>query len=458
MNHPSIIICGAGIAGIAAAYELAVRHGQRNIVLIERGDPLALTSDKSTEAYRNWWPGPDPAMVQLMNRSLDLLEAHAEATNNAILLNRRGYLYASANPAGLPALLASAEAASAHGAGPLRIYRGTASDPAYQPAPAHGFHHQPAGADLLLDPALIQAHFPYLSQQTVAALHVRRAGWFGARQLGMYLLDQARAAGVQLVRGELVAVNTSGGRVNTVSLATPGGTQTLRTDTLVLAGGPLLPAMGRLLDLDLPLHNERHLKASLDDQLGCIPRAAPMLIWNDPVSLPWSDEERAELVADPDLRWLAAPLPAGAHLRPEGGPGAQTLLLLWDYHTGSVEVQFPIPLDEQLPELALRGLATMVPGLAVYLERVPRAYLDGGYYTRTPENRPLIGPLPVAGAWISGGYSGFGLMVACGAAELLAQQIVDAPLPSYAAAFHLARYDAPAYRAAVAAWGDDGQL
>jgi len=70
-----VVICGAGIAGIAAAYELAVNAGVRNVLLVDERAPLTLTSDKSTEAYRNWWPGPDDAMVRLMNRSIDKLEA-----------------------------------------------------------------------------------------------------------------------------------------------------------------------------------------------------------------------------------------------------------------------------------------------------------------------------------------------------------------------------------------------
>ena len=48
----SVVICGAGIAGVAAAYALT-EHGVTNVVLVEQGNPLSLTSDKSTEAYRN---------------------------------------------------------------------------------------------------------------------------------------------------------------------------------------------------------------------------------------------------------------------------------------------------------------------------------------------------------------------------------------------------------------------
>ncbi|MFQ5419986.1 MAG: FAD-dependent oxidoreductase, partial [Anaerolineae bacterium] len=52
-RSPDIIICGAGIAGVSAAYHLAVRHGIGNIWLVDDRPPLTLTSDKSTECYRN---------------------------------------------------------------------------------------------------------------------------------------------------------------------------------------------------------------------------------------------------------------------------------------------------------------------------------------------------------------------------------------------------------------------
>ena len=54
-----IVICGAGIAGVAAAYHSGRRAWRDDVTIVEPGHPLSLTSDKSTEAYRNWWPGPD---------------------------------------------------------------------------------------------------------------------------------------------------------------------------------------------------------------------------------------------------------------------------------------------------------------------------------------------------------------------------------------------------------------
>ena len=65
MNSQSkqVIICGAGIAGVSAAYHLAAVQGLDEILIVDERPPLSLTSDKSTECYRNWWPGPGDGMV-----------------------------------------------------------------------------------------------------------------------------------------------------------------------------------------------------------------------------------------------------------------------------------------------------------------------------------------------------------------------------------------------------------
>src|SRR5512132_4146714 len=123
-----VVICGAGIAGIAAAYHLAVRRGVRGIVLVDELPPLSLTSDKSTECYRNWWPGPGDAMVRLMNRSIDLLEELEASSGGRLHLNRRGYAYATAQPSCAAGLERSGRQIAALGAGELRIHRGATDD------------------------------------------------------------------------------------------------------------------------------------------------------------------------------------------------------------------------------------------------------------------------------------------------------------------------------------------
>jgi sarcosine oxidase, subunit beta len=100
----------------------------------------------------------------------------------------------------------------------------------------------------------------------------------------------------------------------------------------------------------------------------------------------------------------------------------------------------------------------MIPGLRAYLEKAPRPSLDGGYYTKTRENRPLVGPLPVEGAYLIGALSGFGQMASMAAGELLAAHLTASPLPPYAPAFDLTRYQDRAYRQLLDDWGDSGQL
>ena len=103
-------------------------------------------------------------------------------------------------------------------------------------------------------------------------------------------------------------------------------------------------------------------------------------------------------------------------------------------------------------------MAAMIPGLARYFDRAPKPYIDGGYYIKTRENRPLIGPLPIEGAYIVGALSGYGLMAACAAGELLAAHVCGAPLPHYAPAFLLARYEDPGVSEVAGKLGDEGQL
>ncbi len=197
---------------------------------------------------------------------------------------------------------------------------------------------------------------------------------------------------------------------------------------------------------------------SFNETLGVVPREAPMLIWMDDIELPFSPEERELLAQDESTRWLLQRLPAGVHSRPDGPGDSTTLIVLYNYHTAPVVPTFPIPHDPHYPEIALRGMSVMIPGLRRYLEKAPKPWIDGGYYLKTQENRPLICPLPVAGTYLMGALSGFGVMAACAAGELLAAHVTGSQLPGYAPAFHLSRYQDPAYQKLLQNWGDTAQL
>lgn len=454
-TQASLVICGAGIAGVAAAYHLAVRRGVRDIVLVDERSPLTLTSDKSAESYRNWWPGPGDAMVRLMNRSIDLLEELARESDNVFRMNRRGYLFATADPARIPVLRAAAEEAASLGSGTFRAHATAASD--YDAMPHAAFDDAIRGTDLVTEPSLIHRYFPYLTERTIAVLHARRCGWFSGQGMGMYLLERAREHGVQFVEARVAGIDTAGGRVRGVRVEGAGGTRTIGTPRAVLAAGPYMARAGRLLDVNIPVHCELHAKIAWNDTLGAVPRTAPMSIWVDPVTIGWSDEERADLAAEGHQRLLAE-LPPGAHGRPEGAGESTSVLGIWTFDTHEQEPVFPPAFNPTYPEVVLHGMSQMIPALRPYLARLPRCFVDGGYYTRTRENRFLAGPLPVEGAYVIGALSGYGMMASNGAADLLADYIAERPLPDYAPAFRLDRYDDPAYAKLLDEWGDDGQL
>src|SRR5205085_1314469 len=140
-----------------------------------------------------------------MNRSIDLIEAIARASGNRINMNRRGYVFATADAGKIPFLQAMAQSAEAKGGGPARFHATPSS--AYTPSPPHGFDAPLSGADVVTDRSLIRTHFPYLAGETVAVAHARRAGWISAQQLGMVMLEAARERGVRLVRGAVVGID-----------------------------------------------------------------------------------------------------------------------------------------------------------------------------------------------------------------------------------------------------------
>ena len=450
-----VLICGAGIAGVSTAYHLAQKHGVRDILLVDHNSPLSLTSDQSTECYRNWWPGPDGSMVALMNRSLDIIDGLAIKSNNIFNLNRRGYLYSTADPSKVADLINESHIISQLGAGPLRIHTGGSKDFFYQPAQPNGYRDQPTGADLLTETDLIHKHFPYLTEDVAAVLHVRRAGWLSAQQLGMYLLESAKSNGVKFLQNRVTDIDIEHGRITAVRLE--DGTR-IRTKVFINAAGPNIRDVAQMVGIDLPVYSDLHLKVAFKDHLNVLDRDAPMLIWNDSQYLPWKSDERELLIEDSDFQWMLGEMPPGVHTRPEGGSDSQIILMLWEYCSESVEPAFPIPIDSQYPEIVLRGLVKMLPGLRSYIGKAPKPVIDGGYYTKTRENRPLIGKLPVEGVYVLGALSGFGIMASPAAGELLAAHVTGSPLPSYAPSFSIDRYDDPQYQRLLDNWDAGGQL
>lgn len=432
-TRAEIVICGAGVAGVSAAYNLVVRRGVRNVVLVDERPPLSLTSAYGTEAYRNWWP--DPPMFRFISGSIDLLEVVAAESGNAVRMNRRGYVFLTGDRRRTPELVKEAEAVAGLGGGALRVHRDGSS---YVPSQPEGLQPDLTGADLVLDTETIARLFPFLTDDTAAMLHVRRCGWMDVPSLGRWMLDRIASGGGKIVRDRITSVYTRNNRVTGVRLESGS---VLETGKLVLAAGPLVGEAGRMLDLDIPVFMELHGKIIVEDTAGVLPPDAPMLIWTDPVELVWDEEERRRFSSSADTRYLIEPFAAGLHIRPRFRDGKQTFLGIWTYDIAPREAVFPPAFDPAYPVIVMRGLARMIPGMRAYFDTSDALPVDGGYYCKTPDNRPLIGPLPVEGAYIAGALSGYGVMGSQAAGELVAAHVTGGALPDYAKTFSFNRFD-----------------
>ncbi|WP_243092479.1 NAD(P)/FAD-dependent oxidoreductase [Thermus hydrothermalis] len=416
MPEEGVLVVGAGILGLSAAHFLAQRGFP--VLVLEREAPLLCTSDKSTECYRVFWPGEE-ALASLVARSLELLGPFAEAARP----RPRGYLYLG-EAEGLLSL-----AQQAPHAGPLRVHPKAATYPRVAEE----------GMDLLLPGSLGEA-FPYLAHlKGKAGLHVRKAGWLSAHGLGMALLEALRAAGGRVVAGEFLGLEREGGRPRYARVRWGEEEALWPFAALVLAPGPGLPALLSALDLTLPVAAEPHFKAWFPDPLGLFPREAPLLIWNEPQEI-FAPEEKTLFQGEATLAPLLSLLPPGAHARPEG-EGFLALYNPWP------QAEAPGACGPTPPpwagEVALRGLFPILPGLRRYLGARPR--VDGGYYVRTPENLPLLGPV-AEGVYLLGAFSGYGVMAALGAREALARMVAGEDPPSWARGFRPSRYQDPGYR------------
>jgi len=450
-----VVIIGAGMIGIAAAEALS-RNGAARVAIVDCGPPLGLTSDKSTECYRNFWPGPDDAMLSFMADSINELTCHAATSGDRFLMQQRGYLFATAQKAEVCELERQAAQVEEFGGGRLRLHDRPGSR-TYVESPASGLDPALDGTDLITDRATIRHHFPYLNEETVGVLHVRRCGALSAQQLGMHLLETARDAGTDLISAEFSGIDTTTGKLSDVHLTTSDGPITLQTAALVLAPGPHLKTCAEKLGSQLPVNVEKHVKISLPDPLGVIPRDAPLIIWNDPIDLPWSQEEREALASSPETRHLTETFPAGVHGRPVGA--GDQVLMYWTYDCETMDTPiFPIEPDPFLPEITLRGMSQLVPGLQAYFDPMPKPYPDGGYYTKTLDNRPLIGPLNTSGTYVCGAFSGFGIMAAPAAGKLIAAHIFNNKLPDYSSAFLPGRFNDASYMSQTTDFTSTGQL
>jgi len=431
-----VAVVGAGSVGIAVAYYLQKEQGFKRIALIDPRDPMSLTSAQSGENYRNWWP--HPVMTAFTDHSMQLMEQIDEATGGRLNMTRGGYALVTRRDR--PEDLISDLYRGYEGTPEkIRIRDTDATD--YAPTQRGPWQAAPDGVDVLLNTELIRRTFPWLAQDVRSIIHIRRAGSISAQQLGQFMLEQFRAAGGQVVRGEVKGMTRSAPFQMEVLGGT--GTRTIRADRVVNAAGPFLRDIGAMLGEDIPVECVYQQKIAFQDREGAISRAMPFTIDLDGQTLAWSEEDRELLASDPSTRKLVEPMPGGIHCRPDDAVDGNWIKLGWAYNSVASDPHAEEePVDPQFPDSVLRAASRLHPKLATYIGRLPRgSHHYGGYYTQTKENWPLIGPMRTEGAFIAGALSGFGSMSACATGSLCAAWVAGKPIPAYAKNLSAARYD-----------------
>jgi len=436
MSASSAVVVGTGIIGISTAYYLAKNHGLTRITLIDRDQPMAFTSAQSGENYRNWWP--HPAMVTFTNRSIDLLEEIAKDSNNRINMNRRGYALATRDSNIDPLLSQLHDGLGDQADALIRFHTGDTAD-SYARFDKPDWDGVPDGVDIVQNKTLIKDRFPGYDPDIQSIIHIRRGGDISGQQLGMYMLEYLKSVGVTRLTGDVKAISGQNGY--TVELETSDGMQTVQADVLVNAAGPFASQIAKMIGVELPVYNTFQQKIAFEDRAGAIPRTLPFSIDLDGQHIDWSDEEREMLIETPEFAWLAQDMPGSIHCRPDGGDNGKWVKLGWAYNEKPEIASTELPLDDNFPDIVLRGAARLNPALKVYYGQLPRSmHHYGGWYTMTEENWPLIGAMGPPGAFMNCAMSGFGTMAACASGELCAAIVADAELPDYATEFSLDRY------------------
>lgn len=174
MSKPKVLICGSGIAGVATAYYLVKSGYAADIILLDRQQPLSLTTSKSGENFRDYWP--QKCMRDFSTHSIELMKAlREEHGEGAFTMNFSGYDFISCK-SGDPVFAAD-------------------SNPQLEALTSH-----------LTDAATIQKKYPHLSHEVKSVTSIKNAGNVDVYAMGSLLLQEANRCGVTSMTGEVVGI------------------------------------------------------------------------------------------------------------------------------------------------------------------------------------------------------------------------------------------------------------
>jgi len=365
-DQADAVVIGGGIVGVATAFWLS-RAGL-DTVLVEMRDGLStLTTPESIESFRAQFT--EPAMSELVQESIEVFENFADIIGIPgydIDIHHQGYLFVTDDADMVDDVRAAVET-----------------------------HHELEVTDSeFLTGEEARKRFPYLSDTIVAGTFRQRDGWLStheatqgfAKGCDARFLVRTKATNVLQDANGVCGVETSRG--------------TIATRIVVNAAGPFAGEVGHMVGLDLPLEPVRRQKVFLSQQ-PLVPPDAPLTI---------------DIVRD-------------SYWRPETG-GAYIAWVDPDEPVSEQPSEDPHT-DPYFAAVVLEKLVNITPfweEVAMNLKKAD-VHASAGYYVYTPDDQPLIGPVPhVPGFVVNCGYWA-GVMLSPAAGKRVADLVTGAMDP-----------------------------
>ena len=243
-----VLVCGGGIVGLAAAYELADRGADVNVTLCERGSLGGGSTARAAGGIRSQFS--TRINVELSLASKPVWDAFEDRFGVDIGLRKNGYLFLARTEASADQFRENVDMQRASGAATELL------------TPVEAVEHCPG-----IDPEPFVAA-TYNPDDGVADPNLAVQGYAGA----------AREAGVDLRTGTAVTdVHLEGGRVVGVDVRAADETDRLTVDYVVNAAGAWAARVGELAGVELPIAPRRRQIAVVEPSTP-VPESAPLTI------------------------------------------------------------------------------------------------------------------------------------------------------------------------------------
>jgi sarcosine oxidase subunit beta len=373
-NGSDVIIVGAGIVGSSAAYSLA--QAGAAVTLVEQTHPAGGPSGKSSALLHAFYLMPE--LSQLAIRGLEILTSLPEISGEGPFVSQIGMMWVCGE-----------------------------DNRADWAAAAERIRGEGAQIQTLTPQAFADAAPGFALDDVALALWEPEYGYADAFGATNAIARAARARGATLKQNTLVSrLIRRGDRVTGIELA--DGT-VMGADAIALAAGPWTRRLLATIELDLPLHVERHPMAVLD--AGGKARQVMPFAWCDDISCNYARPDNDGVV-------LAGTWAGGGTGIRHQAAGRPRFVENPDHYMEGVEEGESVEIVE------------------TFSSRVP-AMLDlgirqgyAGLYDMSPDDLPVAGAMPgVEGLFVSAGSSGHGFKTGPAVGEAMARLVMQGPQP-----------------------------